>query len=369
MKARIMAGALMFLSAASVGLAAAEPAPSASDTKTNAADAAWKVFQKAATPLSPPGEWQVTRPSEEQIDQFHIAQAAHAGAAADSAKDFFTKFPNDPRATEARTNQLELLQIATRLGDTNRAAEVESLQAAKLKDPSLSEDDRFSIKMDSVQRRLGAKASARATDLPDAAADAAHGLIRDFPKRPEGYQLLMQAADISSDAKQQKLWAGEVAESAAAPDEVKTAAKGQLKKLDALGKPVPISFTAVDGRKVDVASLSNKVVMIDFWATWCGPCVHELPEVKEAYDKLNSKGFEVVGISLDKDRDTLEKFLADKQMPWPQYFDGKVWQNDIAREYGINSIPAMWLIDKSGNLRDMNPRGDLAAKVQKLLAE
>jgi peroxiredoxin len=94
-----------------------------------------------------------------------------------------------------------------------------------------------------------------------------------------------------------------------------------------------------------------------------------LPKVKAAYERLHSQGFEIVGISFDKDQGKLESFVDKENMPWPQYFDGKGWDNDFGREYGITSIPAMWLVDKQGNLVDMSARNNLTAKVEKLLAE
>jgi thiol-disulfide isomerase/thioredoxin len=135
------------------------------------------------------------------------------------------------------------------------------------------------------------------------------------------------------------------------------------------GDPLEIKFQSVDGRHVDLAKLQGKVVLVDFWATWCGPCVGEIPHVKAAYEKLHSKGFEIVGISLDQDKARLEAFTKDKGMTWPQYFDGKGWQNTISTKFGINSIPQMWLVDKKGNLVDKNGRTDLEKKVEKLLAE
>jgi thiol-disulfide isomerase/thioredoxin len=192
-------------------------------------------------------------------------------------------------------------------------------------------------------------------------------LLRDFPKRPEGYQVLMEVAQESSPEKGLAL-AKELSEGNA-PDDVKQAAKGLLKKLESVGKPVTIAFKAVDGREVDVSKLKGKVVLIDFWATWCGPCVAELPNVKKAYDKLHPKGFEIVGISFDGDQGSLERFVSEKEMAWPQFFDGKKWGNKYGQEFGINSIPAMWLVDKKGNLRDMKARGALEEKVEKLLAE
>jgi len=147
------------------------------------------------------------------------------------------------------------------------------------------------------------------------------------------------------------------------------AAKGKLKNMEALGQPVKMSFVAVDGRKIDLAKLKGKVVLIDFWATWCGPCVAELPNVKKTYTKFHKRGFEIVGISLDSNKDKLTNFVEDNEMSWAQHFDGKGWKNKYAVEFGIQGIPAMWLIDKKGDLVDMKARDGLEAKVQKLLGK
>ena len=86
-----------------------------------------------------------------------------------------------------------------------------------------------------------------------------------------------------------------------------------------------------------------------------------------AYEKLHGKGFEVVGISLDEDEAALKRVLKTKKIAWPQHFDGRGWENEIAHRFGITALPTMWLVNKEGMLVEVNPEGDLAEKIGKLL--
>jgi thiol-disulfide isomerase/thioredoxin len=114
----------------------------------------------------------------------------------------------------------------------------------------------------------------------------------------------------------------------------------------------------LEGKVLSIASRKGRVLLVDFWATWCGPCVKELPNVLKIYEKYHDKGFEVIGISLDQDKDALTTFIKDKKMSWPQYFDGKGWENKISTQYGIDSIPATYLLDKEGKVLAIGLRGE-----------
>ena len=139
----------------------------------------------------------------------------------------------------------------------------------------------------------------------------------------------------------------------------------------AVGKMFPdFHEKDLEGEALSISNYKGKVLLVDFWATWCGPCVGELPNVLAAYKKHHDEGFEVVGISLDKDREKLTSFMKEKGMTWKQYFDGKQWQNKLAQDYGISSIPATYLLDRKGKVIGHDLRGDaLEAAVAKALAQ
>jgi thiol-disulfide isomerase/thioredoxin len=135
-----------------------------------------------------------------------------------------------------------------------------------------------------------------------------------------------------------------------------------------LTKPLQLSFTSVAGQSIDISKMRGKVVLVDFWATWCPPCRAEVPDVVATYKKYHDQGFEVVGISLDQDKDALLSFTKENGMVWPQYFDGSGFDNKIASNFGIQEIPTMWLVGKDGVIITTNGRDDLAGQVAKALA-
>ena len=141
---------------------------------------------------------------------------------------------------------------------------------------------------------------------------------------------------------------------------------GKLRLLGLPGKPMEIKGDLLDGTKFDQAKLTGKVLLVDFWATWCGPCVAEIPNMLAEYEKYHDKGFEVVGISLDEERADVEKFVVENKIPWPIIFAGKGWQDPVAQFYGISGIPQLVLIGRDGNVITLDIRGE---KLGERLAE
>jgi len=140
------------------------------------------------------------------------------------------------------------------------------------------------------------------------------------------------------------------------------AKQDEAKKVQAALAPGAVfpdfNVKSLTGQPLSVAALKGKVVLVDFWATWCGPCRAELPNVIAIYSKFHGKGFEVIGVSLDSDRDKLDAFLKKQNgMTWPQFFDGQGWSNALAVKYGVESIPFTVLIGPGGKIIGTDLRG------------
>jgi thiol-disulfide isomerase/thioredoxin len=150
-----------------------------------------------------------------------------------------------------------------------------------------------------------------------------------------------------------------------------TAERGAT-RLGWIGKPADFSGTQFDGQPFEFSQFKGKVVLLDFWATWCGICVAEMPNVQENFEKYRDKGFEVVGISLDENKDELESFLASKKLPWPTLWSAEAasegTEDPLAKKFGVRGLPATFLIDQKGKVVAVSVRGErLGERLAELL--
>jgi peroxiredoxin len=346
-------------------LVAAPDDQSSSKLSATQADAAWKELHEAMSPPPTPEAWRTTKPTDEEQKKFFVPFLS-AGQA--KAKDFYTRFPTDEHEIGAREMELQATQYLIQVGLTNQQARIEEEEKGLLSDSSLPPADRFEIRKSQVERASEAKRSEGDDAVMAEFEKGTRVLQKEFTNNVGTAEMLFVIARNSEPAKAREVLK-EIAKNYV-DEQLISQAASQYKQLESVGKPLTgIQFTAVDGREVDMNKLKGKVVLVDFWATWCPPCVREMPNVIATYQKLHSQGFEIVGISLDDSKSKLDDFTKSHGMEWPQFFDGLHWQNKFVQQYKIMAVPAMWLVDKKGVLRDIYGVAGLDRKVSKLLAE
>jgi peroxiredoxin len=127
----------------------------------------------------------------------------------------------------------------------------------------------------------------------------------------------------------------------------------------AIGQPAPeFAQNSVDGKPVALSSFKGKYTLVDFWASWCGPCREENPNVVKAYHRYHPKGFAILGVSLDAKKEDWEAAIKKDKLPWTQVSDLKGWQNSAAQLYGVRGIPMNFLLDKEGKIIAKGLRGE-----------
>ena len=271
---------------------------------------------------------------------------------------------DDPLYAKAATLKLESLMRLAQFGDEQAAGEMTKFAAtlATSSVPELAMEGKRLQIVGAAQKMFVEEKFDAAPALVAQAAD----LMKAAPGDQKTAMLVMQLAgaleqipDGEAVAASALKTFGPILESSPDPKikELGASFSGKLRLLELPGKPMAISGDLVDGKPFDLKSLSGKIVLVDFWATWCGPCVAEIPNMLEQYEKYHAKGFEVVGISLDEDKEKVDAFIAEHKIPWPIIYAGKGWQDPTAQFYGISGIPQLILIGRDGNVITLNARG------------
>ena len=153
-------------------------------------------------------------------------------------------------------------------------------------------------------------------------------------------------------------------------DQVSSLAEKNLAKLELLNQPAPkIAASDLEGKPVDWGEYQDRVVLVDFWATWCTPCITELPNLKRLYADHHEQGFDIIGVSLDDDKETVERFQQQSELRWRMVLneaDGK----EVGTGFHVDTIPALYLVDKQGRVAQFDVRGDdLRTAVERLMRD
>jgi len=386
MKTFLLAGLMMGVVVSLQAQTAAPATPPAAAAPNPAADAAWTKIDADKQELI----------AAEKIRDMNAIKTAVTKLRPD-VDGFAAKYPTDGHAAEASMLSAQAGYFANRLqlAGAPTLDQVTAQFQTLATNPALPVDARVGaagwlfnrklvgLTLHNVDQKLTAALGNPPKKDPAAAAKNEDALYDEFAAKsgtgpgqyPPEFEVVLRQEQIrqyeqgGDPARAQQL----LAKLAASPrpeiaDLAKRAQAEETSAADLKSKPMDLAFTALDGSAIDLAKLRGKVVLVDFWATWCPPCRGETPDVVAAYQKYHDKGFEILGVSLDQDKGALQQYITANKMTWPQYFDGKGWDNAISSRFGIQSIPAMWLVGKDGKLVTQDGRDDLDGQVGKLLA-
>ncbi len=275
------------------------------------------------------------------------------------------KFKNLLALFAAATLSLEVASAQTSTNTTLN--ELVRQVSAKIKDgKTINSEAEFATELAQFDFLIAAQNGAKTDEAAQIIYMKAMLYLQVFENNEKAGEMMKNLKDNYGDTKYGKS-AGKIVD--------KIAQRGESKKLQSAltpGKEFPdFAEKDLDGKPLSVGALKGKVVLVDFWATWCGPCRAELPNVIEAYKKYHAQGFEIIGVSLDSDRTKLHDFLKKTEgMTWAQYFDGEGWSNKLAQKYGVESIPFTVLVGPDGKIIGKDLRGEmLATAVAKALGK
>jgi thiol-disulfide isomerase/thioredoxin len=285
--------------------------------------------------------------------------------------------PDAPLFEQASLKKLEALAMLSRTGDASAATALDAYGKELQQGPSkgLAREAAKMLLLVDAQKLLQGDLS-----LAEGVIRKTTALLASDPDDPQAAQLAMQVAQ-SLEHVPGGAEAARAAYAAFGPvfatsgnegiRKMATSFDGVLRRLNLPGNPIEIEGTLLDKSPFNPASLAGKVVLVDFWATWCGPCVAEMPNVLAAYEKYHDKGFEVIGVSLDEDPQAVLDFVEERNIPWPILYSHEAggWKHPLAVKYGINGIPTVILVGRDGRVVSLDARGErLGEQLETLFA-
>lgn len=322
---------------------------------------------------------QLAQPQREfaSSEEFQNYQKRALLAIEQAADKILAGKPNDSEVVDAMQWKIASLNGQAQLGNADAEKKIDDFIT------SMSEDSRPSVAGAIAQLRLFRKLQ-RWNQLPrserEAALDDFVATVKKTGLTINHVQTLLQLDQALSDTDDSPL-AGktfsELLPLFAKSDDPKVremakSAEAIQRRLNLPGNKIELEGNLLDGKPLDWDSYRGKVVLVDYWATWCGPCRAEVPNIIENYQAYRDKGFEVLGVSLDEDRAQAEQYMKEAGMTWPTLFsddpNNTGWEHPMSTRYAITGIPRAILVNQDGVVVSMTARGPrLQAELEKLL--
>ncbi len=334
----------------------------------------WAVPQPAEA--TPTDDWAVIT----ELDKGPATEPASRDEAVRLARAHFTKhraalrsfigsYPDDPRTFDA---QLRLASIdaaegnmeskptlvAEALRELMRLEKTPGIPREKLADATFR---RISLQMQTIE--------GRDQDIREAIVTAASNFAARFPGDIRSPRLLVEAAtlcdEVPNTMRDLLTRARQLSKEPALDDRI----ADDFRRMDSLGRTVEAKFETIQGRTVDLARLRGQVIVLIFWAAESPPAGLWMRDFVDDIRKIPKDNLQIITVSFDEQRANLDAALKAFDITWPTYFDGKGWENAVARPLGINALPTVWIIDKRGILRVLNARKSYPQWIRKLQLE
>lgn len=309
--------------------------------------------------------------TEGGLSRFMQEQSQRAGLLADKFHDYLKDQPEGENVDEAWEAWMDLLNCAAE-SSVERKKELDGAEWEYLADPHLKLQQRITIRINQIYRTSDNQEAERLIRQTRAEVDGIRkNLPEDSTERGFGFphDLFLLNVARNSNRKNALRLCQEIIDTTKTENPAHTQATQLISQLHGIGKKLELRTFDLDGKTIDLDEYRGKVVLLEFWATWCPPCVAGIPKVKALHEKYGPSGFEVIGMCCDMDLKTVRQFSEQHKLTWPQHFHELGMESPLIQSLGITALPSYWLIDRSGVVLGIGGIDGLDEKLKRVLAE
>jgi peroxiredoxin len=318
-------------------------------------------WQRIEALESAPGEKFTSREEARVVALRRLAKQESA------LRAFSAAHPEDARSLDAQLRLARVLAVRGDLEPSTEASAASRAILAKLEKTAPAER-RADVAFARISLRMRNFATADSA-ARESLLSQARSFQRGFPGDRRIAALLTEVSTLFDDAPEMKGALLREASRLTTDPELTGRIADDMERLAMLGKPLAMRFPPESGRGFDVAHYRGKLVVICWFADWSPPAMLAVRGVRDALAGFSRNQVQPIGISLDHDRTVLARNMESLKLDWPVAFDGKGWESPLARDYRINALPTVWVLDREGKLRTLNVPGNLGAVLERMLRE